>query len=120
MAVSTVRLASTITLPVRSRSSLAILYNLPMTMPLSDYYINRIIFTVVTLMVTILLSLAVKRVTDLVFRKLRSRITDEPLLARTRTIRSLAKNILDIILFFLIGLVILSQWGVNIAPILTG
>jgi small conductance mechanosensitive channel len=41
-------------------------------------------------------------------------------LARTRTIRSLLKNLIDAVLLLITLLIILSSWGVNIIPILTG
>ena len=40
--------------------------------------------------------------------------------ATTKTLRSLLKNIIDTVLIVTGILVILSYWGVNIAPILTG
>ncbi len=43
-----------------------------------------------------------------------------PILAKTRTIRSLLKNVIDAALFLVAFFIILSHWGVNTVPILTG
>ncbi len=42
------------------------------------------------------------------------------LVSKTKTIRALLKNVIDAVLFLMALLIILAQWGVNIAPILTG
>lgn len=87
---------------------------------LTNVYFQKVLFSVWALIIMLLVSIVLKRGIDLVFHRVRNRITDEPLLARTRTIRSLLKNIMDVSLFIIILLIIMSQWGINIIPILTG
>jgi small conductance mechanosensitive channel len=61
-----------------------------------------------------------KKAIDAIFAGVKRRIMQERTLAKTRTARSLIKKIIDIALFLTVLLMILSQWGVNILPILTG
>jgi small conductance mechanosensitive channel len=42
------------------------------------------------------------------------------MVARTETLRGLFKNVIDFTLFMIAILIILSYWGINIIPILTG
>lgn len=87
---------------------------------LNDSYFNRLIFSAGALIVTILVSGILKKAIDLIFGRLHSRVSNVSLLARTRTIGSLLKNLVDAILLLITLLIILSSWGVNIIPILTG
>jgi len=82
--------------------------------------IEKIIFSIFTLVLFFSISYVVKKGIDTIFRGVKKRIVQERTLAKTRTARSFLKNIIDIALFILILLIILSQWGVNIIPILTG
>ncbi|OGK20376.1 hypothetical protein A3C98_05520 [Candidatus Roizmanbacteria bacterium RIFCSPHIGHO2_02_FULL_37_15] len=86
----------------------------------ADFYLNRLFFSAGALAVTLLLSYFLKKSIDLVFTGVKRKVADNYVLAKTRTIRSLLKNIIDVALFLVAILIILSDWGINIAPILTG
>ena len=82
--------------------------------------LNHIVISLITLVVTIVVTLFFKKGIDIIFAGVKKKIVQERTLAKTRTIRALLKNIIDFILFFIAILVILSDWGFNIIPILTG
>lgn len=86
----------------------------------SAYILSRLVFTLSALIFTFCLSSILKYLVDGVFFRVKSRIASDYIAAKTRTLRTLLKNIIDIVLFVMVLLVILSQWGVNITPILTG
>lgn len=86
----------------------------------ADFYLNRLFFLAGVLGVTLFISYFVKKSIDLVFAGVKRKVTDGYVLAKTRTIRSLLKNILDVVLLLVAVLIILSNFGVNIVPILTG
>jgi len=85
-----------------------------------DSYLGRLLFSLGALIITILVSGFFKKTLDLIFGGLHQRVSNVSILARTRTIRSLLKNLIDAILLLIALLIILSSWGVNIIPILTG
>ncbi len=82
-------------------------------MHIPEIYLAKLIFSASALIVATIVSLILKKSIDVVF----SRIT---MVGRTRSLRSLLKNILDIILFLTVILIILSHWDINIIPLLTG
>jgi small conductance mechanosensitive channel len=86
---------------------------------LSDFYFSRTIFTVVVLIVTLIISALAKKTVDILFSKVKERMSVERI-ARTRTLRNLFKNVIEVVVFLLAILVILSYWGINIIPLLTG
>lgn len=86
----------------------------------TDSYLNKLLFSGGALIITVLISGFLKKTIDLVFGRLKTRVGNTPLLGRTRTIRFLLKNLVDAVLFLITLLIILSSWGVNIVPILTG
>ena len=69
---------------------------------------------------TLFISYFFKKSLDLVFAGVKKKLVNGYVLAKTRTIRSLLKNLLDVVLLLLAVLIILSDFGVNIFPILTG
>ncbi|OGK08792.1 hypothetical protein A2767_02685 [Candidatus Roizmanbacteria bacterium RIFCSPHIGHO2_01_FULL_35_10] len=77
----------------------------------TDFYLNKLLFVVGTLITTFFISSLIKKSLDLVFMGVKGRI---------RTISSLLKNIIDVVLLIFAVLIILSDFGVNIVPILTG
>ncbi len=93
---------------------------MPNILGIADFYFNRLFFSVGVLIVTLFISYFLKKSTDLVFAGVKRKVTDDYVLAKTRTIRSLLKNGIDAALFSVAVLIILSNWGVNITPILTG
>jgi len=86
----------------------------------ADFYLNRLFFSAGVLIVTLFVSYFLKKSVDLVFAGVKRKVADGYVLAKTRTIRSLLNNIIDAALFSVAVLIILSNWGVNITPILTG
>lgn len=68
----------------------------------------------------LIISLILNKSIDLFFSGVSRTISRETLLARTHTIRSLLKNIIEVVIFLIVILIILSKWNVDIVPILTG
>lgn len=71
-------------------------------------------------LVYFLVSTLIKKTIDGLFLGIKKTVKTERALAKSKTIRSFLKNIADGLLFFVVILMILSQFGVNILPILTG
>ena len=87
----------------------------------TEFYLNRAVFTVAVLVVDLIISFILKKVVDVFFQRIvKTRVTLERSRARTTTLRELFKNIIDVVMFAISALIILSNWGVNIVPILTG
>lgn len=78
----------------------------------TDLFLNRLILSSGILLVTFLISSFLRRSIDLLFGEAKKKVF--------KTIRSLLTNIISIILFSVAIMIILSQWGINIGPILTG
>lgn len=66
------------------------------------------------------ISSIIKKAIDGLFLGIKKTVKTERALAKSKTVRSFLKNIADGFLFFVAILMILSQFGVNILPILTG
>jgi moderate conductance mechanosensitive channel len=74
-----------------------------------------------TLVVTCIVSILTKQAIDLGVAGVKSRFAShDSLLARTRTIRTLLKSIIDVVVWTAAVLIILAHWDVNILPLLTG
>lgn len=86
----------------------------------ADVYFNKLVFSAGVLVVTFVVSRLIKKSIDFVFVGVKKKVANTYVLAKTRTIRSLLKNIIDGVLFLFAILIILSHWGINIIPILTG
>lgn len=82
-------------------------------MYIPQVYLAKLIFSVGALIVAAIISFIVKKSIDVVFSRINT-------VGRTRTLRSLLKNILDIIVFLTVILIILSRWDIDIFPLLTG
>lgn len=87
---------------------------------LSKLYFERIGFTFLTLVITFLGSALLQKGIDVIFSNVRRRVRREVIIAKTQTVRHLLKNVVQVVLFFIAVLLILANWGINIAPILTG
>lgn len=72
---------------------------------------TRLIYSVATLGLGLFFTILFKKIVDLVFSRIGR---------RGATIRSLLKNIIEVTIFLIAFLIILSHWGFNIVPILTG
>jgi len=86
----------------------------------SEVNITRSIYSVITLAIALVISIGVKKLIDLIFLGVKSKVANQHILAKTRTIRSLLKNIIDAIILVIVLLMVLSHWGFDIFPILTG
>lgn len=82
--------------------------------------VKNIGYTVLITVVVILLSFVMKKIIDVIFSRIKHRVSSKEMLGKTRTIRSLLKNIVDAVLFVIYILMVLSNWGLNITPLLTG
>ena len=76
---------------------------------------GRLTFSIVFLVVYVILSKILKKIIDKLLK-----ISEGKILTRTKTLRSILKSVVEVILFIACLLVILSYWGVNITPFLTG
>lgn len=81
----------------------------------SEGLFYRVIFSLIILIFYIIFSIFLKKSLDKLLK-----ISEGRILTRTKTLRSFIKSILDGVLFITVFLIILSHWGVNITPILTG
>lgn len=79
-----------------------------------------LIFSALTFIGYYFLSSLIKKTIDSLFLGIKKTVKTERALAKSKTIRSFLKNITDSLLLFVAILMILSQFGVNILPILTG
>ncbi len=86
----------------------------------SEVYVTRLIYSTVALVLIFFFSLILKKIIDIVVSGIGGRVGNQYILAKTRTIRSLLKNIVDVVLVLMGVLIIMSSWGFNIVPILTG
>jgi len=102
------------------RDKNVIIFIMPNILGATNFYLNRLFFSAGVLITTLFISYFFKKSLDLVFAGVKKKLVNGYVLAKTRTIRFLLKNIIDAILFLVAILIILSNWGVNIVPILTG
>ncbi len=82
--------------------------------------VNKLILSAFIFLAAFVFSYVLKKSVDLVFIEIKQKVSHKTILAKTRTIRSLLKNVIDVVLFAIAILTILAHWGVNIVPILTG
>lgn len=85
-----------------------------------NYYIQKSTFTILVFIAYFIIRVFLNRGIDMLFVKVREKIVRKQVLAKTMTLRSLLKNTVDIIVFLVAVLTILSNIGVNIGPLLTG
>jgi len=79
--------------------------------------ISSLVIIIVGYIVYILLTSSVNKVTDTIALHGESQGKNHP---RVKTLRGLVKNIIGIAIWSIAFVMILSKWGVNIVPILTG
>ena len=82
--------------------------------------VSKIGFTLFITAFIMLLSFLSKKMIDIIFSRIRTRVQSKEMLGKTKTIRSLLKNVIDAALFIMYLLMVLSNWGVNIMALLTG
>lgn len=82
---------------------------------------NKLVSAVFIVASAYLLSLICKMIVDFIFRRIKRRYASEAhMLAKTRTIRALLKNVIDAVFLFVAILMILAHFGFNILPLVTG
>jgi moderate conductance mechanosensitive channel len=91
-----------------------------MTDIFNNPYLNRIIYTFLILLLGILFSKLTTRSINLVFEKVRPKIVKKQVAAKTHTIKLVLGNVINVVILIVVILTIISQWGINIGPILTG
>jgi small conductance mechanosensitive channel len=87
---------------------------------INSFYFYKAFFSLITLIVAFLISLFVGRSIDLVIAGVGRTVSQKKILARTRTIRTILKNLVEGAIIVIAILIVLAQWGVDIRPILTG
>ncbi len=91
-----------------------------MHLALDEFYLKKTLLSLGVLLGALICSFLFKKVIEFIFIGMKTRVSNAYVLAKTRTLRSLLKNLSDGLLFLVALLIILSHWGVNIIPILTG
>lgn len=83
---------------------------------------NKFITAIIILLSAYFLSLVSKKTIDFVFARIRSRVPDghPHMLAKTKTLRVILKGVVDGFFLFIAVLMVLSHFGFNIIPLLTG
>ncbi len=82
---------------------------------------NKLVAAVLIIVLAYLLSLICKMVVDFIFRRIKRRFPSEAhMLAKTRTIRGILKNMIDAVFLFTALLMLLAHFGFNILPLITG
>lgn len=87
---------------------------------LSNDTLKSIILTVAILFAALILSQIVYRLIGIVFNTMSGHTSSKGFAAKTRTIKYLLRSISNAVIFGITILTILSQWGINILPLLTG
>ncbi len=87
---------------------------------LSDSYFGNSLFVTGVLVLNLVASILLKKLIDIIFRGVKSRNLSSHFVSKTRTVRSLLKNILDSVFLIISILIILSHFGVDIRPVLAG
>jgi moderate conductance mechanosensitive channel len=85
---------------------------------LPEIYIGKILFTLLALVVGYSISFLSKKGTRAIFTGVKARFSRASVIAKTRTIRHVINNVLDVIIFAIMMMLLLDKWGVNIGPIL--
>ncbi len=86
----------------------------------SEEIISNLIYTGAILVIGFVISVVLRRIAHVLFNRLDGRFMTKRIASKTITLRSLVKNIMDVGLFTLFFFMILSRWGINILPLLTG
>jgi small-conductance mechanosensitive channel len=86
----------------------------------SQLYIGKTFFTLGVLIINLLVTMTLKKVIDVIFKGVKNRNLSSHFLSKTRTIRGLLKNTIDVLFLLISLLIILSYWGVDIRPVLAG
>ncbi len=80
----------------------------------------RFFYALAVFVAGLILSTLIKKFIDLAFHSFKKHASGGHLISKTRTIRSLLKNISDGVFIIVALLIILSNYGIDIRPILAG
>ncbi|MBU0708947.1 mechanosensitive ion channel family protein [Patescibacteria group bacterium] len=85
-------------------------------------FVNNSISSAGILILAVVFRAALVRSIRLAFKNVKNRspVNVEVLEIRAKTLRSIVYSIISLVVFIIAGLMILSEWGVNITPFLTG
>ena len=86
----------------------------------SDLIVSRILYSAVVIIVGVIISGSMHHLLGFLFTGVKGRIESKKFIAKTVTLRSLVNNVMDVFILLMVFFVILSHWGVNILPLLTG
>ncbi len=81
---------------------------------------EKLVYSLIVIIVAIIIRLFINQSLNIIFKKLKGKINQKKIIAKTKTLRSLFQNIVDVSLFLVALLTILSGWGVDIIPLVTG
>lgn len=87
---------------------------------LSESYFGNSLFITGVLIINLFASVLLKKLIDIIFRGVKSRNLSSHFISKTRTVRGLLKNTLDVTFLAISILIILSHFGVDIRPVLAG
>ncbi len=85
-----------------------------------ELFNNPLLASAIIFLGYLVTSALLKKTIDGLFLGIKKTRLNEKTIAKSKTIRTFLKNTLDFILFFIIILIILSQFGINIIPLITG
>lgn len=80
--------------------------------------LSKLIVTGCVIFIGMVLSVIFHWSIGIFFTKIQS--SSKHMISKTSTVRSLLNSIVDVIIFSMVIFVILSHWGINIIPLLTG
>lgn len=81
--------------------------------------VSGLSFSLAAILVSYLISILLKKVIGVFFYQVKGRMKGK-FAAKTSTLRTLVNNIIDVFIFVIAIFMILSHWGVDIIPLLTG
>ena len=81
---------------------------------------EKLVYSLIVIIVAIIIRAFINQSLNIIFKKLKGKINQKKIIAKTKTLRSLFQNIVDVSLFLVALLTILSGWGVDIIPLVTG
>ncbi len=91
-----------------------------MIQSLSEFYLGKSLFTTGVLFIGLIVSMIIKKLLDIIFQGVKSRRLSPHFVSKSRTLRGLLKNVIDVVFLIISILIILSYWGVDIRPVLAG
>ena len=86
----------------------------------SEFYVGNAFFTAGVLFANLVVTILIKKFIDVIFQGVKRRNLSPHLVSKTRTLRGLLKNVIDVVFLVISILIIMSKWGVDIRPVLAG